>query len=127
MVAVVPPLLSADPPKVPLRAGLGDRFHYFRGSSGQRYLFSEVPLADLGTFASAVAMLARRTADGRLAAHAVFVVDPAGRGAGRQWAARYVAGRDTVALIHLLAGSDEKRHALVDDLTPVPSSAALAA
>ncbi|HWB49864.1 MAG TPA: hypothetical protein VG651_12200, partial [Stellaceae bacterium] len=68
MVAVLPPLLSDQPPEVPQRVGLGDRFHYFRGLSGRRYLFTAVDRRDLPDFRSAVALVAEPAAEGRLAA-----------------------------------------------------------
>jgi hypothetical protein len=126
MVAVAPPLLSDQPPEVPRRAGLGDRFHYFRGVSGRRYLFTEVALGDLRDFHSAVVMLARRQADGRLAAFSVSVsvshvpAEPAGR------AHMGMPPAHTVALVHLLAGSEALRRDLIADLSP-PLTVALAA
>lgn len=121
MVAVAPPLLSDQPPEVPRRAGLGDRFHYFRGVSGRRYLFSEVPVSDLGDFHSAVVMLAQRQAERRLAAFSVSFSDATGR--------TPVAGvlpAQTVALVHLLAGSERERRSIIADLAP-PLTVALAA
>ena len=63
MVAVVPPLLS-DAPKLAERAGFGDRFRYWRGRSGRRYLFTAVPPDDLDDFRSAVVILAGRRGRG---------------------------------------------------------------
>ena len=66
--AVIPPILSDRPPQVPQRAGLGGRFHYFRGCSGRRYLFSSVPAETLADYRSAVVVLAESTRAGRLVA-----------------------------------------------------------
>lgn len=126
MVAVAPPLLSDQPPEVPRRAGLGDRFHYFRGVSGRRYLFTEVSLAELRDFHSAVVMLARRQADGRLAAFSVSVSDIHGRAESPGRALVGMPPAHTVALVHLLAGSADERRDMVADLAP-PLEVALAA
>ena len=126
MVAVPLPVLSDDPPDFPRKAGLGDRFHYFRGRSGRRYLFSVVPHAELADFRSAVVILARCASEGRLAAYALTTLDPSGRPDGdrRPWPP--IIPADAVVLIHLLAGSETERRDLVDDLTP-PALLALAA
>lgn len=126
MVAVAPPLLSDQPPEVPRRAGLGDRFHYFRGISGRRYLFTEVALDDLRDFHSAVVVLAGRQAEGRLAAFSVSVSDSHGRPETTGRAFMGVPPAHTVALVHLLAGSEAERRDLVADLAP-PLAVALAA
>ena len=121
MVAVLPPLLSDQPPEVPQRAGLGDRFHYFRGNSGRRYLFSTVAANELADFHSAVVVLAKRVAGGRLAAHWIAPVDPFGHpqgvGRDRRWPLVF---RDTVILVHLLAAGEAERRDLVADLSAAP-------
>lgn len=116
MVAVVPNLLSDQPPAVPLRAGLGDRFHYFRGASGHRYLFSQVDAADLADFRSAIVVLARRASDGHLAATDMTVLDRFGRPLGRrgEWPPRVAPG--VRVLVHLMAESESERFTIVDDL-----------
>jgi hypothetical protein len=116
MVAALPFLLSDQPPEVPRKAGLGDRFHYFRGASGRRYLFSEVAAKDIGDFRSAVAVAAERLSDGRLAVTWIAAVDSAGRPmtAARRWP-RFEP--DAVVLVHLLAAREGERLALVADLT----------
>ena len=123
MVAVLPPLLSDQPPEVPQRAGLGDRFHYFRGSSGRRYLFSTVPRDELADFRSAVVIVARPAANGRLAAHWITVLDVFGRpSAGdRRWPP--VPGAGEVILVHLLSADDRQRRDLVADLSAAPDLA----
>jgi hypothetical protein len=115
MVAVLQLLLSDQPPEVPRKAGLGDRFHYFRGASGRRYLFSEVPAKDIANFASAVAAVAERLPDGRLTATWIATLDRFGNPAmGDRRGPRVRPG--TVVLIHLLSASDAERQALVADL-----------
>jgi hypothetical protein len=125
MVAVLPPLLSAQPPEVPQRAGLGDRFHYFRGSSGRRYLFTAVAREDLGDFRSAVVIVARPAANGRLAAGWIATVDAFGRIEGRD--RRLPDWPDAVMLVHLLAETDRERRDLVADLSAPAVAPALAA
>jgi hypothetical protein len=120
MVAVLPPLLSAQPPEVPRRAGLGDRFHYFRGVSGRRTLFSVVPRNGIGDFHSAVIALARRLPDGQLALYWISAIDHAGR--LRNGPVPPLA-RDTVVLVHLLSQTDAERAALVADFAPEPALA----
>jgi hypothetical protein len=120
MVAVLPPLLSDHPPELPQRAGLGDRFHYFRGLSGRRYLFSTVPREALADFSSAVAMLAAPAGRGRLAARAIVALDGKGRPAygDGNWPPLMAPG--TICLVHLLATSDQDRAAILDDLAGMP-------
>src|SRR5258708_4069122 len=59
-------ILSDDPPEPARNAGFGDRFRYWRGASGRRYLFSLVPADALPDFRSVVVMVAEHLADGRL-------------------------------------------------------------
>ena len=115
---MLPHLLSDQPPEVPQRAGLGDRFHYFRGLSGRRYLFSTVSRDELADFRSAVAILARRAGGGRLAAEWVTTLDASGRPASndRNWPPLHAPG--TVILVHLLSAGEAERRAIVSDLSP---------
>ncbi len=120
MVAVVPPLLSDRPPEIPQKAGFGDRFHYFRGRSGRRYLFTVVSGETLEDFRNVVAMLAEPAPSGRLAAHAVVTVDALGRIVPLpDRAAPPGRGGHTVCLVHLLAASETERRAVVADLAPL--------
>ncbi|MEJ0013963.1 MAG: hypothetical protein WDM94_15415 [Bauldia sp.] len=127
MIAVLPPLLSATSPKAPQTVGLGDRFHYFRGLSGRRYLFSAVGREELADFRSAVVIFARRTADGRLSAHWMTVLDSFGRpmAGDRRWPP--LPGANEIVLVHLLSETDRARRDVVADLTPPPVEVALAA
>ena len=117
MVAVVPPLLSDRPPEIPQKAGLGDRFHYFRGRSGRRYLFTAVSGETLEDFRNVVAMLAEPTPAGRLCARAVVTLDALGRiGPAPDPAWPPAQGGQTLCLVHLLAASEAERRAVVADL-----------
>jgi hypothetical protein len=120
MVAVLPPLLSDQPPEVPQRVGLGDRFHYFRGNSGRRYLFSAVPQDELAAFRNAVVILARPAGNGRVAAHWITVLDLLGRPTSRNRRWPPLMSADTVVLIHLLSAMDSDRRDLVADLSALP-------
>jgi hypothetical protein len=115
MVAVLQLLLSDQPPEVPRKAGLGDRFHYFRGGSGKRYLFSEVSAKDLADFRGAVAMAAERWVDGRLSANWIGAIDTMGRPvtADRRWP---LFRTGTVVLVHLLAATESDRQGMLADL-----------
>jgi hypothetical protein len=126
MAAVLPPLLSDQPPEVPQRAGFGDRFHYFRGLSGRRYLFWTVPAADLGDFSSAVVILAARASGRRLAAHSITLLDQFGRpeARDRRWPP---AAAETLVLVHFLSDTEAERRDLVADLSGPVGTLALAA
>ena len=115
MVAVQPALLSDQPPEVPRKAGLGDRFHYFRGASGRRYLFSQVAAKDIADFRGAVFLGAERSDGGRLAASWLGTIDTAGRltAADQRWP-RLRPG--ALMLVHLLAAGESEREAAVADL-----------
>jgi hypothetical protein len=116
MVAEPPILLSERPPEVPMRAGFGDRYRYFRGISGRRYLFTVINRDELADFRSAVVLLARRAADG-LRAVSVSALDDGGRPIGSdRWPPLVPA--DCRVLVHLLAEQDDDRRAVVADLTP---------
>ena len=125
MVAVLPPLLSDQPPEVPQRAGLGDRFRYFRGLSGRRYLFTAVAGEDLRDFTGAVVLAARTAPTGRLAAFAMAAIDDAGRMDARD--RRLVLSAGAIVLVHLLAESEAERRALLADLAQPASTTAIAA
>ena len=129
MVAEFLPTLSDAAPGLARRAKLGDRFHYWRGRSGDRYLFSAVPFDALADFRSAVTILAEPTPDGRFIAWAVAIVDSAGRleSPDGSWPAGVPHG--SVAFVHFLAATDGDRRGLVDDIfAPVePAAFSLAA
>jgi hypothetical protein len=117
MVAVLPPILSDHPPDVARKAGLGDRFHYFRGRSGRRYLFSRVASDELAGFRSAVVILARSAGGGRLAAYALTALDRLGRPADSPGRWPPAVPADAVVLVHLLSATEADRRDLVLDLT----------
>jgi hypothetical protein len=120
MVAALSPLLSDDPPDLVRRAKLGDRFHYWRGRSGRRYLFSAVDDDALSDFRSAVALIAEPAPDGRLVATAIALLDGAGRVLNGEMPWPRALPPDTVLLVHLLAQTDAERWDVVADLSGRP-------
>lgn len=127
MVVVAPPLLSDRPPELPQKAGLGGRFHYFRGRSGRRYLFSVVPDEALGDFRHVVAILAVPAASQRLAATAIVTLDACGRPSAGDGPWPPALPHGAVCLVHLLATTERDRESLVADLAPVAAPMRLAA
>lgn len=114
MVAEQPLLLSDRPSEVPTGAGFGDRFRYFRGASGRRYLFTVINRDELADFSSAVVLLARREPMGLRALSAV-TLDDAGNPVGcDSWPPR--VGADCRVLVHLLAEGETARCAAAADL-----------
>jgi hypothetical protein len=107
-------LLSDDPPEPALDAGYGDRFRYWRGASGRRYLFSLVPAEALFDFRSVVVMVAERRADSRLIGRALIDVDEG----GCRDPVRFTPGE--APFVHFLALSREARRRLIEDLRAAP-------
>jgi hypothetical protein len=115
MVAEPPFLLSDRPSEVPTGAGFGDRYRYFRGASGRRYLFTVINRDELADFRSAVVLLARREPDG-LHAASVSALDESGRPIGADRWPPLVPANCRV-LVHLLAEHEDDRRAVVADLS----------
>lgn len=115
MVTELLPILSDATPGLARRAKLGDRFRYWRGHSGARYLFSAVPFDTLGDYRSAVAMLAEPTADGSFLAWTAALIDASGRlHADTSWPQGVPHG--SIAFVHFLTETEAEQHALLDDL-----------
>jgi hypothetical protein len=118
MVAEPTLLLSESPQSpgsVPTRAGFGDRYRYFRGASGTRYLFTLISREELADFRSAVLLLARREG-GCLRAISATALDENGRSVdGKSWPR--LVSPDCRLLVHLLAEGEEDRRQVVTDLT----------
>jgi hypothetical protein len=117
MVAVVPPLLSDAQPSLAERAGFGDRFHYWRGRSGRRYLFTAVSAATVEDFRFAVVIIAERTANGRLAAREAFTTRGDWRLSDFAGASMLLSRPGAVALVHLLAVTRADRQLVLADLS----------
>lgn len=104
-------LVDGGSPKVP-GLGLSERYHYWCGRSGRRYLFSAVTANDLLDFTAAVVVLARR--DGAaVTGEEAMVLDGEGR---KQLEARLAVDPGIAAFIHLLSPTDAARRATIDDL-----------
>jgi hypothetical protein len=116
MVAEILPILSDAMPGLARREKLGNRFHYWRGRSDRRYLFSAVPFEALGDFRSAVVLLAEPAVDGRFIAWAVAIIDSAGRLHPQDGSWPLNAPRGSIAFIHFLAETDEEQRDVVEDL-----------
>jgi hypothetical protein len=97
--------------------GLGDRFRYWRGASGRRYLFSLVQDSDLHDLQNAIVI------------EALFVgsepvpvwlgeIDSDGTSSGRPLGAATALRRRT--FVHFLSSSDEERRAILHDLAGGP-------
>lgn len=100
--------------------GLGDRFRYWRGASGRRYLFSAVSNAALDDLTNVVVILVAADGTASLsetaAAKVVFIGEIDGDGVR---SGRTVGGsRDvnTRAFAHFLADTAEERRAILADL-----------
>jgi hypothetical protein len=117
MVAVHLPLLSDQPPESPRRVGLGDRFHYFRGQSGRRYLFTQITADALPDFRNAVLLTTAPTPAGRLSVRSMSLI---GDNPDAPEMLHKTRRRAPVMLIHLLADTSAERVALVEDLIGVP-------
>jgi len=108
MIAEPAHRLSERPAELqPHARGFGDRFFYFRGISGRRYLFTHIDPADLADFTEAVVVTAESSVDGRLAIRSV------GLGAN----APQTPGREV--LVHLLAADESERRTVLEDLAGV--------
>jgi hypothetical protein len=121
MVAELLPILSDAAPGTARRAEIGDRFRYWRGSSGSRYLFSVVPFAALADFRNAAVILAEPTADGDFLAWTGAFIDASGRleALDDAWPTGAIPG--VLAFVHFLAESEAELRALLNDLFPAPA------
>jgi hypothetical protein len=105
-------LVDGGSPKVPGLGALGERYHYWCGHSGRRYLFSAVTAGELLDFTAAVVVLARRNGTAIVGEEAM-VLDGEGR---KQLEARLAADPGIAAFIHLLSPTDAARRAAIEDL-----------
>ena len=111
MIAEPASRLSERPAELqPHTSGFGDRFHYFRGMSGRRYLFTRVRGEDLEDFTDAVVVTAFARADGRFEIRSVGLPGNTG-GHGED--------ASTVVMVHLLAAGEKERRAVLEDLAGV--------
>ncbi|MEM8813810.1 MAG: hypothetical protein AAGF59_14445 [Pseudomonadota bacterium] len=99
---------------VNLPVGIDDSFRYWRGASGARYLFTEIPPHQIQEYRETVIMVvdSRRRAAPKL----TFLgeVDEA----GSNHAAALARHRPTLrAFVHLLADDPARRREIIDDLS----------
>lgn len=121
MVAELLPILSdAAPDSNPL-AKLGNRFHFWSGTSGSPNVFSAIPFSALADFRSVVAILAEPTADGRFLAWSAAIIDAAGHLEGDSGWPMYEP-QGSIAFVHFLTENDTDLDALLGDLSPVQSN-----
>jgi hypothetical protein len=99
---------SDEPPKRLPGADFGAQFHYFRGASGRRYLFTAVSAANLDDFSLGVGMIAEKREDGGLIGRTLFLLSPE--------PAPHRPGTSEVALVHLLAPTESARLRAIADL-----------
>ncbi len=97
---------SSSIPHIAREAGLLDRYRYWVGRSGARYLFTRMEAEDLPNWAGAVAVLAEGDTV-RWAGPAAEA--PAGQAAGCS------------AFVHFLAASPAERTRVIQDLAPGPA------
>lgn len=113
----------SDAPKAVEDLGLDGRYRYWTGRSGNRYLFTEVPLDQLEDFASSVAMLMRSSgsmAEPERMENMIWLgeVDADHKRRGRTLVAVMRGKTEGVrAFVHLLAGDASHRKAVLDDLS----------
>ena len=106
-------LADAGAPRSAEACGLGDRFRFWRGASGRRYLFSSVAVDDLAGYCDGVVIIA--CADGQGGYAGVEVIDLGAAGATRL-ARRLAAEPGLSAFVHLLAEDSRSRSDVVADL-----------
>lgn len=111
MISATFHLADGGVPKVPGLGLLGERYHYWCGASGRRYLFTAVSTAELGDFSDAVVVLARHGSRGLTGEDVVLI-----GGDHRMLMERIGAGTGLVAFIHLLSPTHAARQAAVEDL-----------
>lgn len=112
---------ATPPATVPQSAasiGQGERFRYWQGASGRRYLFSRVEVDELATFDHAVAILMGSTGADVRARVGVIADDGGFQGtAGHGMAGHLALEGVEYAYVHLLARDAEARAAVVDDIS----------
>lgn len=96
--------------------GLNERYRYWRGASGRRYLFTLVPIDSIEDFREAVVMFVSNTRQRADKVLWVGAVDKGGVDKAEKLAHRKRGRPIKQAFIHLLATDPEERRAIIDDL-----------
>lgn len=122
MFAYLIPIVSDTAPRPSQRADFGDRFRYWRGISGTRYLFSAVPFDALSAFRRVAAIVAEPGADGNFVAWSAALIDSTGRlnALDAAWPAHNPTG--SIVFVHFLAENDAELERLLGDLFPRQSN-----
>ena len=102
---------------------LGERYRYFRGRSGQRYIFTKMHAADLPDCRQAVMVLLPRFVSPAQQAAPVWLgeIDRHGKRHGPRLSAGELAGSEIY--VHLLAENAERRRQILNDLSPAAAIA----
>ncbi|MEJ1160322.1 hypothetical protein [Prosthecomicrobium sp. N25] len=107
-------LVMDGSPRTARALGFADRFRYWRGASGRRYLFSAVTPDSLDDLVNVVVLTTVDGVDGDARVAWVGEIDEGGGRCGRSFAD--VAGRARV-WVHFLAATGPERQAVLRDLT----------
>lgn len=101
----------------------GERYRYFRGRSGQRYIFTKMPAADLPDCRQAVMVLLPKGKSPEQQATPVWLgeIDTHGKRHGPRLNARTLAKSEI--FVHLLAENAEKRGKILSDLACITATA----
>jgi hypothetical protein len=105
---------DAGSPETARALGLAERFRYWKGVSGRRYLFSAVPEDTLESLSNVVVVMAAHGPSGEPRAAWVGEIDARGRRRGRPLVPN--RSQRIAAFVHFLAFSDAERQAVVEDL-----------
>ncbi len=110
-------LYADGTPGVAQAAGLESRFHFWRGASGRRHLFTEVAPENLRHFENVVVILAEMWR-GRPVASSATVIE-ARLFEGSALFRELAAGARLRPFVHFLATTPRARRAVVSDLAGV--------
>lgn len=110
------PLVDGGAPRATKECGLADRFRYFVGASGRRYLFTAVTPEEIGDFAAGIMLIAHRGLKGGFAAS--LVTPFGGPGESQLSACRRAlpVSPGATVYVHLLADTSASRCAVTADL-----------
>jgi len=109
--------MNAQMPSTAAALGLGEKFQYWHGASGRRYLFTAIPVDSVDEYRKAVVVLAHKGR--RQAQKIVWIGEIDGRGNRHGHKLVRRSGQPNHAYIHLLAGGREERDAVIADLEAV--------
>lgn len=99
-------------------AGFEPLFHFWKGASGRRYLFTESGADGIGFFRDVVVLIAERDAAGDMIGRMVFVVES--HEARAELLRLLAEDRRRVAFVHFIAATPAARREVAADLLSVP-------